>query len=79
MSTIFGIKLLNRVGNATDFQEVVSKFGCSIKTRIGLHDVANGVCSPSGIILIEFIGKDANDFEQALKALDDIEIQKMVF
>lgn len=79
MSTIFGIKLLNRVSNATDFQEVVSKFGCSIKTRIGLHDVSNGVCSPSGIILIEFIGKDANDFEQALKALNDIEIQKMVF
>lgn len=79
MSTIFGIKLLNRVNNSTDFQEVVSKFGCSIKTRIGLHDVSNGVCSPSGIILIEFIGKDASEFEQELRALNDIEIQKMVF
>jgi len=79
MSTIFGIKLLNRIDSATDFQAVVSNYGCSIKTRIGLHDVANGVCSPSGIILIEFIGTDANEFEQELIALKDIEIQKMVF
>ena len=79
MSTIFGIKLLNRVNNATDFQLVVTKYGCSIKTRIGLHDVSNGVCSPSGVILIEFIGSDADDFEKDLKALGDIEIQKMVF
>ncbi len=79
MSTIFGIKLLNRMDNATDFQAIISKFGCSIKTRIGLHEVSDGICSPSGVILIEFIGSDANDFEKELKALNDIEIQKMVF
>lgn len=79
MSTIFGIKLLNRLSNSTDFQAVVTKFGCSIKTRIGLHEVSNGVCSPSGVILIEFVGPDADEFEKELKALDDIIIQKMVF
>lgn len=79
MSTIFGIKLLNRVGNAADFQAVVTKFGCSIKTRIGLHDVTNGVCSPSGVIIIEFIGEDADEFEKELNTLSDIIIQKMVF
>lgn len=79
MSTIFGIKLLNRVNSATDFQAVTTKYGCSIKTRIGLHDVSNGVCSPSGVILIEFIGDDANEFEKDLHALGDIIIQKMVF
>lgn len=79
MTIIFGIKLLNRTVTATDFQQVMTKYGCSIKTRMGLHDVQNGVCSPSGIILIEFIGKDFNEFEADLKSLGDVEIQKMNF
>lgn len=76
---VFGIKLLNRVHTAKDFQEVITKFGCSIKTRIGLHEVENGVCSPAGIILIEFIGDDAAEFEKELLALGEIEVQKMTF
>lgn len=76
---IFGIKLLNRVHSATDFQEVITKYGCSIKTRIGLHEVAEGVCSPSGVIIIEFIGDDYADFEKDLIELGEIEVQKMTF
>lgn len=76
---IFGVKLLNRVSTATDFQAVITKFGCSIKTRIGLHDVQDGVCSPSGVIVIEFIGDDYVEFEKDLLALGDIEVQKMSF
>jgi hypothetical protein len=79
MVTIFGIKLLNRVNTATDFQSVITKYGCSVKTRIGLHEVADGVCSPSGVILLEFIGQDAEAFEKEVSALGDVIIQKMVF
>ena len=79
MVTIFGIKLLNRVTTATEFQAIITKYGCSIKTRIGLHEVAEGVCSPSGVILLEFIGTDADDFEKEVSALGDVKIQKMVF
>lgn len=79
MVTIFGIKLLNRVNTAADFQSIITKYGCSIKTRIGLHEVSEGVCSPSGVILLEFIGDDAADFEKEVSALGDIAIQKMTF
>ncbi len=79
MVTVFGIKLLNRINTATDFQSIITKYGCSIKTRIGLHEVADGVCSPSGVILLEFIGQDADDFEKEVSALGDVKIQKMVF
>jgi len=79
MVTIFGVKLLNRVNTATDFQAIITKYGCSIKTRIGLHEVADGVCSPSGVILLEFIGQDAADFEKEVSALEDVKLQKMVF
>lgn len=79
MITIFGIKLLDRVHTSSDFQAIVTKYGCSIKTRIGLHEVADGVCSPSGVILLEFIGKDADEFEKEAKSIGNIEIQKMIF
>lgn len=79
MTTIFGIKLLNRIDTATPFQAVVTKYGCSIKTRIGLHEVSNGVCSPNGIIIIEFIGDDAAEFERELSEIKNIEVKKMVF
>ena len=78
-TTIFGIKLLNRVDTAAYFQAIMTKYGCSIKTRIGLHEASNGICSPNGIILIEYIGEDVSEFEKELKELKDIEIQKMVF
>jgi hypothetical protein len=41
--------------------------------------VADGVCSPSGVILLEFIGKDADEFEKEAKSIGNIEIQKMIF
>jgi len=79
MVTIFGVKLLNRVTSATEFQAIVTKYGCSIKTRIGLHEASESVCSPSGVILLEFIGADADGFEKEVAALKDVELQKMVF
>ena len=55
MKTIIGIKLDDRLDSAVEFQKILSEFGCSIKTRIGLHDKIDGLCSPKGIILLEVI------------------------
>ena len=55
MTTIFGIRLSDRMNNSKDFQELLSKYGCIIKTRVGLHDMSCGVCSPYGIILLETV------------------------
>jgi hypothetical protein len=81
MVTILGIKLFNRTNAAVDFQKILSKHGCSIKTRIGLHAVHDGICSTDGIILIEFIGNidELKKFEEELKELENVEIQKMIF
>ncbi len=56
MTTILGIRLAKRNETATKFQEILSKYGCNIKTRIGLHDVSDGVCASDGVILLEVIG-----------------------
>lgn len=80
MKTIIGIKLNNRVNNSSDLQEILSKYGCIIRTRIGLHDVDCGKCSQNGIILLEVINDElVAAFQRALCSIDNIEIQQMVF
>ncbi len=58
MTTIFGIRLSNRIKNSTQLQDLLTDYGCIIKTRIGLHDTSCGVCSPYGIILLEVINDE---------------------
>lgn len=80
MTTIMGIRLDNRTQTAQDFQKTLTQFGCIIKTRLGLHDVANHTCSPNGLILLELINdKEAENFEKELCKIEGIEIQVMKF
>ena len=80
MTTIFGIRLDNRTQTALDFQKVLTHFGCSIKTRLGLHDVSDNECAPNGLILLEVIDDEqANEFERELCKIEGIEIQVMRF
>ncbi|HTX67837.1 MAG TPA: hypothetical protein VMH50_01645 [Thermoleophilia bacterium] len=78
---ILGIHVSDRLKNAGEVQKVFTDYGCNIKTRVGLHDASEDVCSPSGVVLIEFFGSDAE--ADGMKAkLDDVEgvqVQKMVF
>ena len=78
---ILGIHISDRLKNAVDVQKVFTEYGCNIKTRIGLHDVDDRSCSPSGVVLIEFFGSE-DEAATMMGKLDDIEgvgVQKMVF
>lgn len=80
MTTIIGIKISNRLQSAIAVQEILTKFGCIIKTRIGLHEEINGQCSPKGLILLEIIDdKKAVDIGNELCDIEEIEIQQMIF
>ncbi len=80
MTTIIGIKISNRLQSAISVQEVLTEFGCIIKTRIGLHEEINGQCSPKGLILLEIIDdKKAIDIANKLCDIEEIEIQQMKF
>jgi len=80
-TTILGISLKDRQKNAVHFQEVLSKHCNLVKTRLGLHDVKDGQCATSGIILLELIGNDADKlaFEKELGTVTGVNLQKMVF
>lgn len=80
MTTIMGVRLDNRTQTAIDFQKTLTKFGCIIKTRLGLHEVAANQCASNGIILMELIDDEqAREFEKELSNIEGIEIQIMKF
>lgn len=57
MSAIIGIKVENRREEASKLQDILTEYGCVIKTRIGLHDMGEYKCLNYGIVLIEVIDK----------------------
>ena len=80
MTTIIGIKISNRLERAVSVQEIMTKYGCIIKTRIGLHEEINGQCSPRGLILLEIINDEESiKIANELCDIEEIEIQQMKF
>lgn len=80
MKTIIGIKLDNRMASSTELQDILTKYGCIIRTRIGLHDVDCGRCSQGGVILLEVINDElVPALQKELCHIEGIELQQMVF
>ena len=80
MTTIIGIKISNRLESAVSVQEILTKYGCIIKTRIGLHEEIDGQCSPRGLILLEIINDEESiKIANELCDIEEIEIQQMKF
>ena len=80
MTTIIGVRLDNRTQTALEFQKSLTKYGCIIKTRLGLHDVSANVCAPNGIILLEVINDEESvEFEKELASIEGIEIKTIKF
>ncbi|HOB21932.1 MAG: hypothetical protein GX766_08090 [Firmicutes bacterium] len=65
------IALGNRIENATQLQSILTKYGCQIKARLGLHEGTGDQCTNYGIIFLQLAGKE-DDF----KALEE-EINKL--
>ena len=80
MVTILGVKLLNRKLLSLKFQEILTEYGCSIGSRIGLHNTSHNKCYPYGLVLLEIVDDEVvEELELKLCQLNEIEIQKMVF
>nr|WP_321407515.1 hypothetical protein [uncultured Carboxylicivirga sp.] len=81
LTVILGISVYDRAKEAGHVQTLLTRYGCSIKTRLGLHEVNDEFCSQSGLILLELFGdpKEQERLEQKLKVIPGVEVQKMVF
>ena len=54
---VVGIRMDNRTGNALKFQETLTKNGCRIKARLGLHQVSEDACSNDGLVVLQPCGE----------------------
>ena len=75
MIAIMGILLDNRCEEAVKFQEIITSFGCNIKTRIGLHNIGEYNCVNEGIILLEVVN-NINEIYDTLSRNWQVKIMK---
>ena len=77
--TIFGIHISQRTENVPAVQAALTKYGCNIRTRLGIHDADATSCSPSGLVLVDVFGPEAEDFYRELQGLRGVGVQRMDF
>lgn len=81
MIRIIGIRVIDRIKGTGFTQDVLSKYSGLITTRLGFHELNDGVCSREGFILLHLKG-DPADWErmaQELKSIGGIEVLSMDF
>jgi ACT domain-containing protein len=78
---IVAIHITDRTKLVQDVQNVLTQFGCSIKTRLGLHEASLDYCSANGVIILELIGGEskAQELTEKLNAIYGVETKTVVF
>ena len=78
---ILGVYVETRGQVAQKVQEILTKYGCSVRTRLGLHTPDTNACINCGLILLELTGNadECLRLENELWALEGVKVQKMVF
>lgn len=78
---ILGIQVTNRVENIPGVQNILTEYGCNIRTRLGLHEVSKKLCSSLGLLILDTFGEDIDikTMEKKLKKIKGLVVKKMVF
>lgn len=76
---IIGLRVNHRTGNAVTLQEVLTKYGCNIKLRVGLHETSEEFCSDDGVIMLQACGDRAivEEMLAAFNALEGVSAQML--
>lgn len=69
---VIGVRMDNRINNASEFQKVLTENGCKIKARLGLHEVREDLCATDGMIILQPFGEKA-EIEQLVKELNQLD------
>lgn len=66
MGKVILLKISDRNEDSIKLQEILTKYGCDIKTRIGLHQSENNQCSKSGLIILD-VTEDSKELTHELE------------
>lgn len=72
MFTIMAIKIDPRVSTAPTVQEVLTKYGCIIQTRLGLHEASKTSCANSGLVILNLIHDEKEEINNLKEELNGI-------
>lgn len=78
---ILGVHITQRTRHAPEVQQVLTRHGRIIQTRLGLHDLHGRDGSPNGLILLHLVGPPSAiaALERDLKTIEGVDIQRMTF
>jgi len=65
--TLLIILVGKRKETAVKVQQILTAWGCIIKTRLGIHDGVLDNCSDEGLLILELYGTDEQKNELARK------------
>lgn len=71
---ILAVLVNHRNEVAVEVQEVLTKFGCIIKLRLGLHETTN-VCAEDALVLLQLDGskEEITNLQESLNIIDGVE------
>lgn len=73
--TVMAILVDKRRETAVRVQEILTKYGCIIRTRLGLHETE--ACSDDGLIILQLCAPEAQvqQFKDELNALERVKAE----
>ncbi|KOA18731.1 hypothetical protein CLHOM_30150 [Clostridium homopropionicum DSM 5847] len=71
-TTIMAVAIDPRSEHAPQVQTVLTKHGCIISTRLGLHEASKDHCSNRGLIILHVNG-ETEQFSDLKRELEDVE------
>lgn len=77
MAKILLVKVGERPKAAVRVQEILTQYGCTIRTRLGLHEFASE-CEEKdeGLIILEVVGgtEEIGKLKEALEAVESVKV-----
>ncbi|MGL5379756.1 hypothetical protein [Clostridium sp.] len=72
MFTIMAIKIDPRDAAAPRVQDILTKYGCIIQTRLGLHETSKNTCSNSGLVILNLLHEEKEEIKKLSDELNNI-------
>ncbi len=78
---VMAIHITDRLRRVPEVQQLFSEYGCYIKTRLGLHEAQDTVCSPNGLILLDMLYDPmaCGELVGKLSAIEGVEVKTVEF
>ena len=78
---ILGVQIKEREKSAKAVQDLLTEYGCIIRTRLGLHEAHDSICARSGLLILELVGssKEWDTLLAKLSELEGVDVKTMDF